>query len=601
MLTPLEIQSSPHFLTMSKRYSKAISTICGAAIFFLLLRTVNRAFNHEPLLRMGPLHGASLWKHVLETGETRWKTIATRMSPDPALPPPMDNTDGERVFHSGKYLAIYLGPPVQPVENRKGGGEAFQKFVQHLPRDTASEIPLTETYFDVGVRRDPYDKNMEDYQMAIRNTGEPHGLLIVRTLQRGRDPKLTASDCMFYAWREFATKLIGPGHSWRPINNLRYVVFDNIRLRETVEVIEMAYSKFNFGQKAISEPQIKVGDFRHWLFKPPREREMMLALLGTPNVASFARMLGDHFTEIGHKCIIGLATEQIQGQWMLGVLIGNEFGGECLDREVPDVVKGDRYIQEYKEEQARKEEEQALKDEERRKKKKNGKGRSKEQKPMGDKESNEEEAAEAKEAAMEDKRPKLEDFYKAEKPADEKGSAKGKDDSKEVPLKKGSSKKKDLTKGQDVLKEDSSKNENPANEDTATKKDSVMEDATTKNDAAKEVAAKEDASKEDTTTKKNAATDQDPDKEEVAPEKETPKTDSPKDKDPTPPENEAEPDPDADADDDDKDSADEDEKDLTHLPEETKEQRQAKLERAFKKQVDRKAESSTKGGAVIAA
>ena len=415
VLIPPETPAKPPSFIMSKRYSKALTTLCAAAFFFLLFRTVNRAFNHEPLLRVGPLHGASLWKKVLETGETRWKTISRRMSPDPALPPPMDNTDGEKIFHSGKYLAIYLGPPAQPVENRKGGGDAFQKFVQHLPRDTASEIPLTETYFDVGVRRDPYDKNMEDYQMAIRNTGEPHGILIIRTLQRGRDPILTASDCMFYAWREFATKLIGPGHPWRPINNLRYVIFDNIRVRETVEVIEMAYSKFNFGQKAISEPQIKVGEFRHWLYKPPREREMMLAMLGTPNVASFARMIGDHFAEIGHKCIIGLATEQVDGQWMLGVLIGNEFGGECLDREVPDVVQGDRYIQEYKEEQARKEEEQAQKDQEKaelKKKKKTGKARSKDQKPMGDKESEDGEEESVTEPVEENKGPKLEDFYK---------------------------------------------------------------------------------------------------------------------------------------------------------------------------------------------
>ena len=538
---------------MSKRYSKAITTLCAAAFFFLLFRTVNRAFNHEPLLRVGPLHGASLWKKVLETGETRWKTIARRMSPDPALPPPMDNTDGEKIFHSGKYLAIYLGPPAQPVENRKGGGEAFQKFIQHLPRDTASEIPLTETYFDVGVRRDPYDKNMEDYQMAIRNTGEPHGILIIRTLQRGRDPRLTASDCMFYAWREFATKLIGPGHPWRPINNLRYVIFDNIRVRETVEVIEMAYSKFNFGQKAISEPQIKVGEFRHWLFKPPREREMMLAMLGTPNVASFARMIGDHFAEIGHKCIIGLATEQVDGQWMLGVLIGNEFGGECLDREVPDVVQGDRYIQEYKEEQARKEEEQAQKDQEKAEEKKRKKAGSNEQKPMGEKESKEDEDESATKPAEEDKGPKLEDFYKEEKREDEekeaakqKKSSKKKASEEEDASKEGdSAKEKDDAKEKDVTKE----------RDTATEKDAAK-DSLSKDDVTKDASANGDASSENPTSEGEKDTDEDEETEE--------------------------------------------EKDPSKLPEETEEQRKAKLQRAFKKQVDRKFDGSSKGAAVIA-
>ena len=355
MLTPREAYFYPPFFIMSKRYSKAITTICVAAIFFLLLRTVNRAFNHEPLLRIGPLHGADLWSKVLETGESRWRFIAMRMSPDPGSPPPFDNTNGESIFHGGKYLAIYLGPPGQPAENRKGGGSAFQRFAAHLPRDHASEIPLTETYFDVGIRRDPYDKNMEDYQIAIRNTGEPHGMLIVRSLHRGRDPKLTVSDALFYSWREFATKLVGPGHPWRPISNLRYVIFDTIKVRETVEVIEQAYSKYNYLQKANSDPQILVGEFHHWLYNS-KEREMMLAMLGTPNVASMARMLADHFGELGHKCIIGLATESIDDKWFLGALIGNVFGGECLDREVPDVVKGDRYIQEYKEEQARKEE-----------------------------------------------------------------------------------------------------------------------------------------------------------------------------------------------------------------------------------------------------
>ena len=561
MLTPPETPPKPPSFIMSKRYSKALTTLCAAAFFFLLFRTVNRAFNHEPLLRVGPLHGASLWKKVLETGETRWKTIARRMSPDPALPPPMDNTDGEKIFHSGKYLAIYLGPPGQPVENRKGGGEAFQKFIQHLPRDTASEIPLTETYFDVGVRRDPYDKNMEDYQMAIRNTGEPHGILIIRTLQRGRDPILTASDCMFYAWREFATKLIGPGHPWRPINNLRYVIFDNIRVRETVEVIEMAYSKFNFGQKAISEPQIKVGDFRHWLFKPPREREMMLALLGTPNVASFARMLGDHFAEIGHKCIIGLATEQVDGQWMLGVLIGNEFGGDCLDREVPDVVQGDRYIQEYKEEQARKEEEQAKKDQEKaeeKKRKKADKAGSKDQKPMGDKESKEDEDESATEPAEEeDKGPKLEDFYKEEKKEE---------DEKEAAKEKKASKKKASKE------EDGSKEEDSANEKDAAKEDATKEkDAATDKDAAKDAASKDDVSKD-------ASTNSDTSSEN--PTSEEGKKDANEDGE------EAE--------------GEEEEKDPSKLPEETEEQRKAKLQRAFKKQVDGKFDGSNKGAAVIA-
>ena len=355
MLIPPEANLYPPFYIMSKRYSKAVTSVCAAAIFFLLLRTVNRAFNHEPLLRIGPLHGADLWGKVLETGESRWRSIQTRMSPDPGSPPPFDNTNGESIFHSGKYLAIYLGPPGQPEVNRKGGGSAFQKFVAHLPLNQASEIPLTETYFDVGIRRDPYDRNMEDYQLGIRNTGEPHGILIVRSLHRGRDPKLTVSDAMFYSWREFATKLVGPGHSWRPISNLRYVIFDTIKVRETVEVIEQAYSKFNYLQKANSDLPILMGEFHHWLYKS-KEREMMLAMLGTPNVASMARMLGDHFNELGHKCIIGLATERIDEKWFLGALIGNEFGGECLDREVPDVVKGDRYIQEYKEEQARKEE-----------------------------------------------------------------------------------------------------------------------------------------------------------------------------------------------------------------------------------------------------
>ena len=558
---------------MSKRYSKALTTLCAAAFFFLLFRTVNRAFNHEPLLRVGPLHGASLWKKVLETGETRWKTIARRMSPDPALPPPMDNTDGEKIFHSGKYLAIYLGPPAQPVENRKGGGEAFQKFVQHLPRDTASEIPLTDTYFDVGVRRDPYDKNMEDYQMAIRNTGEPHGILIIRTLQRGRDPRLTASDCMFYAWREFATKLIGPGHPWRPINNLRYVIFDNIRVRDTIEVIEMAYSKFNFGQKAISEPQIKVGEFRHWLYKPPREREMMLAMLGTPNVASFARMIGDHFAEIGHKCIIGLATEQVDGQWMLGVLIGNEFGGECLDREVPDVVQGDRYIQEYKEEQARKEEEQAQKDQEKaeqKKKKKAGKAGSKDQKPMGDKESEDNDDKSATEPAEQDKGPKLEDFYKDEKKENEE---------KEAAKEKAASKE----------KEDDSKKD-----DTATKKDAADKEATKEKDTTKE---------KDATTDKD--TPKDPPPKDDVPKDTSPIKDADASSEEKPPASEDTKDS-KDAKDSNNDSEsteegdEEEEKDPSKLPEETEEQRKAKLQRAFKKQVDRKVDVSNKGAAVIA-
>ena len=508
---------------------------------------MNRAFNHEPLLRVGPLHGASLWKKVLETGETRWKTISRRMSPDPALPPPMDNTDGEKIFHSGKYLAIYLGPPGQAVENRKGGGEAFQKFVQHLPRDTASEIPLTETYFDVGVRREPYDKNMEDYQMAVRNTGEPHGILIIRSLQRGRDPRLTASDCMFYAWREFATKLIGPGHPWRPINNLRYVIFDNIKVRETIEVIEMAYSKFNFGQKAISEPQIKVGEFRHWLYKPPREREMMLAILGTPNVASFARMLGDHFAEIGHKCIIGLASEQVEGQWMLGVLIGNEFGGECLDREVPDVVQGDRYIQEYKEEQARKEEEQAQKDQEKaeeKKMKKAEKAGSTDQKPMGDTESKKDEDESATEPAEENKRPKLEDFYKEEKKED---------DEKEAAKEKKASKKKASKEEEEAKKED------PANE----------KDAATEKDAAKDPSKKDDVSKD-------ASTDSDTSSEKPSSEGDKKNANE------------------------DEEAEEEEEKDPSKLPEETEAQRKAKLERAFKKQVDRRVDGSNKGAAVIA-
>ena len=543
---------------MSKRYSKALTTLCAAAFFFLLFRTVNRAFNHEPLLRVGPLHGASLWKKVLETGETRWKTISRRMSPDPALPPPMDNTDGEKIFHSGKYLAIYLGPPGQPVENRKGGGAAFQKFIQHLPRDTASEIPLTETYFDVGIRREPYDKNMEDYQMAVRNTGEPHGILIIRTLQRGRDPRLTASDCMFYAWREFATKLIGPGHPWRPINNLRYVIFDNIKVRETVEVLEMAYSKFNFGQKAISEPEIKLGEFKHWLYKPPREREMMLAMLGTPNVASFARMLGDHFAEIGHKCIIGLATEHVDGQWMLGVLIGNEFGGECLDREVPDVVQGDRYIQEYKEEQARKEEEQAKKDQEKaeeKKRKKAEKAGSKDQKPMGEKESEEDEDESATDPAEEKKEPSLDDFYKEEKKEEEEKEA----------AKEKKSKKKKASKEEDESKEGDSANEkDPANEKDATEKD----------------AAKDPPSKDDTT--KDTPADSDTSSEK--PTSESDKKDSAKEGE--------------EAEEEDEDA--EEEKDPSKLPQETDEQRKAKLQRAFKKQVDRRVDGSGKGAAVIA-
>ena len=558
MLTPPENPSKPPSFIMSKRYSKALTTLCAAAFFFLLFRTVNRAFNHEPLLRVGPLHGASLWKKVLETGETRWKTISRRMSPDPALPPPMDNTDGEKIFHSGKYLAIYLGPPGQPVENRKGGGEAFQKFVQHLPRDTASEIPLTDTYFDVGVRREPYDKNMEDYQMAVRNTGEPHGILIIRSLQRGRDPRLTASDCMFYAWREFATKLIGPGHPWRPINNLRYVIFDNIKVRETIEVIEMAYSKFNFGQKAISEPQIQVGEFRHWLYKPPREREMMLAMLGTPNVASFARMLGDHFAEIGHKCIIGLASEQVEGQWMLGVLIGNEFGGECLDREVPDVVQGDRYIQEYKEEQARKEEEQAQKDQEQaeeKKRKKAEKVQSNDQKPMGDKASKKDEDESATEQAEENKGPKLEDFYKEETKED---------DEKEAAKEKKASRKKASEE------EDEAKKEDPAKEKTA----ATAKDATKEKDAATEKDAVKDSSLDG--VNKDASTDSD-----TSSEKPTSKGDK------------------KDADEDDE-AEEEEEKDPSKLPEETEAQRKAKLERAFKKQVDRRVDGSGKGAAVIA-
>lgn len=483
----------------------------------------------------------------------------------------MDNTDGEKIFHSGKYLAIYLGPPAQPVENRKGGGDAFQKFVQHLPRDTASEIPLTETYFDVGVRRDPYDKNMEDYQMAIRNTGEPHGILIIRTLQRGRDPRLTASDCMFYAWREFANKLIGPGHQWRPINNLRYVIFDNIRVRETVEVIEMAYSKFNFGQKAISEPQINVGEFRHWLYKPPREREMMLAMLGTPNVASFARMIGDHFAEIGHKCIIGLATEQVDGQWMLGVLIGNEFGGECLDREVPDVVQGDRYIQEYKEEQARKEEEQAQKDQEKaelKKKKKSGKVRSKDQKPMGDMESEDDDDESATAPVEENKGPKLEDFYKEEKKED---------DEKEAAKEKASKKKDDGSK----------KDDTPTEKGDADKEATKEKDAAPEKDVAKDPPPKDDAPKETPPTKDAPASSEEKPASEDSKDPKDPKDSDSK----STPEGEGEGE---------GEGEDEEEKDPSKLPEETEEQRKAKLQRAFKKQVDRKVEGSKNGAAVIA-
>ncbi|KAK4696222.1 hypothetical protein P7C71_g1667, partial [Lecanoromycetidae sp. Uapishka_2] len=287
------------------------------------------------------------------------------MSPDPQFQPPEDKTDGEKIYHSGDYQAIFLGPPDQPIPNRRGGDANFQKFAGHLPLESATPIPNSEEYLDVGIRRSPYDPHGEDYQMAIRNTGEPHGILITRSLNKGRDPDLSVSDALFYAWREYATKLVGPGYpDYRTIQNLKYVIQDRIMAPETTEILQMAYTKFNDAQHAKYEPQILVGEFHRWSYQPPRDRETVYALLGTSTMASVTSMLGNHFHELGHKCVLSLATESIDGVWYLGLLVGTEFGGDCLDRDVPEVVKGDRYIQEYKEEQARKEEKSRLEEQE---------------------------------------------------------------------------------------------------------------------------------------------------------------------------------------------------------------------------------------------
>lgn len=345
-----------------KRNRKTLTTVLGALFFILLLRTTNRALHQEPLIYLSShLHGAELWNKAVHTGEDKWKKLEIRMSPDPQFQPPADKTDGEKVYHSGEYQAIFLGPPEQPISNRRGGDANFQKFAAHLPLESATPIPNTEEYIDVGIRRSPYDPHGEDYQMAIRNTGEPHGILITRSLEKGRHPELSVSNALFYAWREFATKLVGPGYpDYRTIQNLRYVVQDRIAARETTEVIEMGYRKFNDLQHAKYEPQILVGEFHRWLYQPTRDREILHALLGTSTMASVTSMLGNHFHEMGHKCVLSLATESIDGAWYLGALIGTEFGGDCLDRDVPEVVKGNRYIQEYKEEQARKEAEALL-------------------------------------------------------------------------------------------------------------------------------------------------------------------------------------------------------------------------------------------------
>lgn len=340
------------------RKRKTLSTVLGALFFILLMRTINRAVHQEPLIYLSShLHGPELWNKMVQTGEGKWKKLERRMSPDPQFQPPNDKTDGEKVYHSGEYQAIFLGPPEQPIPNRRGGDASFQKFASQLPLESATPIPNAEEYIDVGIRRSPYDPKGEDYQMAIRNTGEPHGILITRSLEKGRDPELSISDALFYAYREFATKLVGPGYpDYRTIQNLKYVIQDRIVARESTEVLESAYRKFNDAQHAKYEPQILIGEFHRWSYKAPRDRGILYALLGTPTMASLTSMLGNHFHELGHKCVLSLATENIDGAWYLGALIGTEFGGDCLDRDVPEIVKGDRYIQEYKEEQARKEE-----------------------------------------------------------------------------------------------------------------------------------------------------------------------------------------------------------------------------------------------------
>lgn len=242
------------------RNRKTVTTTLGALVFILLVRTINRALNQEPLIYISRhLHGDELWKKVVQTGEDKWTKLEKRMSPDPQFQPPDDKTDGEKIYHSGNYQAIFLGPPEQPIANRRGGDVNFQKFAGHLPLESATPIPNADEYLDVGIRRSPWDPHGEDYQMAIRNTGEPHGILITRGLEKGRDPELSVSDALFYAYREFATKLVGPGYpDYRTIQNLKYVIQDRIVARETIEVLEMAYRKFNDAQHAKYEPQILV-------------------------------------------------------------------------------------------------------------------------------------------------------------------------------------------------------------------------------------------------------------------------------------------------------------------------------------------------------
>ena len=347
-------------IPMSTMRNRKTVTLLGALFLVIVVRTLNRAFHQEPLIyTQTRLHGVELWTHAVEVGEGKWQKLEKRMNPDPLNAPPDDKTDGEKVYHSGNYQAIFLGPPDQPVDNRRGGDPSFQKFASHLPLENAKPIPNAEEYLDVGVRRSPYDPKAEDYQLAIRNTGEPHGILIVRSLSKGRDPELSVSDCLFYAYREYATKLAGPGYpDYRTIQNLKYVIENRITDKESIEVMEGAYNKFNEAQHAKYEPQILIGEFHRWSYEVPRDRETVHALLGTKTMTSLTSMLGNHFYELGHKCIFGLATESIDNAWYIGVLIGTEFGGECLDRDVPDVVQGDKYIQEYKEQQAIKEEEE---------------------------------------------------------------------------------------------------------------------------------------------------------------------------------------------------------------------------------------------------
>ena len=147
----------------------------------------------------------------------------------------------------------------------------------------------------------------------------------------------------------------------------------------------MLYLRHNAALKERGEAQLLVGEFARWSpssdpesdnhspSDPPSpsspstftddnesdtsEHTLFLLLLGTPELASFVSMLANHFDELGHKCVLSVAAESIDGGWYLGVVVGTEFGGECLDRDVPDVVRGDRMI---KAEQARREEEERM-------------------------------------------------------------------------------------------------------------------------------------------------------------------------------------------------------------------------------------------------